>query len=139
MPIDSGAIRRPLVRHALVAVFAATLLLAGAHGKVVAHAAFVWGTPNNGDVIGALPSQIDAHFAEDIVKQSGTYGLAVYDSAGDQVDNQDTVLDDNDRRHMTVTLQNGFGADTYTVKWWTVSDEDGDAANGTYSFTVTGS
>jgi methionine-rich copper-binding protein CopC len=134
-----GAARPPIAKLAFALLFAATLFLFGTRHGVSAHAAFVWGTPNDGDVISALPSQIDAHFAEDIVKQAGTYGLAVYDSAGDEVDNQDTVLDDNDRRHMTVTLQSGVGADTYTVKWWTVSDEDGDAANGTYSFTVTGS
>jgi methionine-rich copper-binding protein CopC len=106
---------------------------------VLAHAAFVGGTPNDGDVLSAAPVQIDAFFAEDIVKQSGTYGLAVYDANGNQVDNQDTVLDDFNRRHMTLTLQSGLSSGSYRVHWWTVSDEDGDAASGDYSFSVVGS
>ncbi len=127
---------RVLVGGLTVAAF----VLLGAHRPYVsAHALFLWGAPDNGAVVSGAPSQVDAHFAEDIVRQSGTYGLKVTDSYGNEVDNQDTVIDDNDRRHMTVTLQQGIGPDTYNVHWWTVSDEDGDAASGDYSFTVSGS
>jgi methionine-rich copper-binding protein CopC len=120
-----------------------TLVLLMALGSrragVSAHALFLWGIPDNGAVVSTAPSQLEAHFAEDIVRQSGTYGLKVTDSTGNEVDNQDTVIDDTDRRHMTVTLQSGLGPDTYTVHWWTVSDEDGDAASGDYSFTISSS
>lgn len=117
---------------------ASAVLAAAPRQTAQAHARLVWGTPGPDDVLNAAPTQVDAYFAEDIVKQSGTYALAVTDAAGNAVDNQDTVLDDGNRRHMTVTLQSGLGAGSYTVTWKTVSDEDGDAASGSYSFTVVG-
>src|SRR5205823_5670626 len=129
--------RGPLFGIAVV-LLCSTAMLASPAG-VSAHAKFVLGTPNDGDVLSAAPSQIDAYFAEDIVKQQGTYGLSVSDQNGNEVDNQDTVLDDVDRRHMTVTLQSGLADGVYTVHWWTVSDEDGDAASGDYSFTIASS
>src|SRR5690242_9239006 len=89
--------------------------LGAQHATVSAHALFLWGVPDNGPVVSTAPAQLDAYFAEDIVRQSGTYGLKVTDSNGNEVDNQDTVIDDNNRRHMTVTLQSGLGADTYNV------------------------
>lgn len=130
--------RRALVALALFTLFAVVCLLPRA-AAVAAHAKFDHGTPNDGDTLSAMPSQIDAYFVEDIVKQTGAYGLAVVDANGNQVDNQDTVLDDFNRRHMTVTLQSGLANGTYTVTWWTVSDEDGDAASGSYTFSVASS
>mgnify|MGYP001251468129 CR=1 FL=1 len=115
---------------------AVLVLVVSQRATVSAHAYFLNGTPNDGDVLSAAPAQIDAFFAEDIVKQAGTYGLAVSDPNGNQVDNQDTVLDDSNRRHLTVTLQSGLSDGTYDVHWWTVSDEDGDAASGDYHFTI---
>ena len=61
------------------------------------------------------------------------------DAFGNQVDNQDSALDDTDRTHMTVTLQANLPPGLYNVHWWTVSDADGDAASGDYSFTIAGS
>ena len=56
------------------------------------------GNPDNGAVLSSAPAQLDAYFAEDIVRQAGTYGLKVTSSAGVQVDNQDTAVDDANRR-----------------------------------------
>jgi methionine-rich copper-binding protein CopC len=124
----------------VVSTFVA-LLVAGTRppSAALAHAKFDHGTPGPGDVLSTAPTIIDAYFAEDIVKQAGTYGLAVMDASGNQVDHQDTVLDDANRRHMTVTLPSNLAPGDYTVKWWTVSDEDGDAASDTFTFSVSGS
>jgi copper transport protein len=129
-----------VARYPIGALTLLLLLTLGSHrASVSAHALFLWGIPDNGAVVATAPAQLDAYFAENIVRQSGTYGLKVTNSAGTEVDNQDTAIDDTDRRHMTVTLQSGLGPDTYTVHWWTVSDEDGDAAAGDYSFTISSS
>ena len=136
----SAVSHRRLFGALFISVFVA-LLAATARPQTaaLAHAKFDHGTPNPGDVLSTAPTMIDAYFAEDIVKQAGTYGLAVMDASGNAVDNQDTVLDDSNRRHMTVTLQRNLGPGAYTVKWWTVSDEDGDAASDTFTFTLAGS
>ena len=103
-----------------------------------AHAAFVRGTPGPNDVLSTAPAQIDAYFAQNIRTLSGqeTFSLWVTDANGDQVDNNDDVLDPANPRHMTVTLPGGLAAGVYTVHWYTVSDEDGDDDSGQYTFTI---
>ena len=106
-----------------------------------AHATFVRGTPGPGDVLTAAPSQVDAYFAQNIRTLSGqtTYSLWVTDAGNNQVDNNDNTLDPANPRHLTVTLPSGLGNGVYAVHWYTVSDEDGDEASGSYTFTIRGS
>jgi hypothetical protein len=65
--------------------------------------------------------------------------LSVFDANGVQVDKGDSVVDlsDPDRLHISVSLDTSKMADgIYTVKWETVSLDDGDAASGEFHFTV---
>ena len=118
-----------------IAALAATSILRV--GLVSAHASFVHGTPGPGDTVCA-PTQVSDYFAQHIMQLSGTdtYDLWVTDANGNQVDNNDNAVDPNDTTHMTVTLPSGLGAGSYTVNWYTVSDDDGHADNGSYTFTI---
>jgi hypothetical protein len=53
-----------------------------------------------------------------------------------QVDKGDARIDDDDRTHMLVSLREGLPAGVYTVRWWTLSAEDGDTDSGEFTFTV---
>jgi methionine-rich copper-binding protein CopC len=128
-----------VLSRALVLAGLAFMLISQAQAS--AHATFVRGTPGPGDVLTAAPSQVDAYFAQNIRTLSGqeTYSLWVTDSGGNQVDNNDNALDPANPRHLTVTLPNGLGNNVYAVHWFTESDEDGDDASGSYTFTIRGS
>jgi methionine-rich copper-binding protein CopC len=65
--------------------------------------------------------------------------LSVFDANGVQVDSGDSQvdLDDPDRLKISVSLDTSKMTDgVYTVKWTTVSAEDGDEASGEFNFTV---
>jgi hypothetical protein len=55
---------------------------------------------------------------------------------GSQVDQGDTRLDDDDRKHAFVALQPDLPPGVYTVSWRNLSLEDGHEGNGEFSFTV---
>jgi copper resistance protein C len=103
---------------------------------VFAHAAYDHSTPNADEVVTTPPTQVDAYFKEEIRKEAGTYSLKVQDAAGTQVSDGDGTLDDNDRTHMTATIPTTLADGRYVVLWATVSDADGDAANGGFCFYV---
>jgi hypothetical protein len=60
----------------------------------------------------------------------------VFGPDGTQVDKGDTRIDDDDRTHMIVSLQEDLPAGVYTVRWRTLSADDGDDDSGEFTFTV---
>lgn len=104
-----------------------------------AHAEPVSSTPEAGSTIDTAPTSISVVFGQKL----GTDGssLAVTDAGGTRVDTGNTTLDPNDtrRRTLLVSLKAGLGAGTYTVAWKTLSADDGETAEGRFTFTVRGS
>lgn len=115
------------------------LVLALRTAPAFAHATFTHGTPGPNQTICA-PTLVDDYFAQHIVVSSTeqTYDLWVTDSNGNQVDNNDDAVDPADHTHMTVSLPSNLPSGSYTVNWSTLSDDDGDQASGSYTFTVGG-
>jgi methionine-rich copper-binding protein CopC len=104
--------------------------------QVSAHAEYDHSVPADGATVTTAPTQVDAFFDADIQAQAGSYELNVLNASSQDVDNNDTVLDAADATHLTVTLQADLPNGTYTVEWSTVAAEDGDSADGTFSFTI---
>ncbi|HEY7061662.1 MAG TPA: copper resistance protein CopC [Chloroflexota bacterium] len=113
---------------------AAGLLLAGPR-LASAHARYDHSDPAAESVVPAAPAQLQAWFTEGVRAQGSS--LQVMDSAGNRVDNNDGQVDlnDPDRKRMWVTLQ-ALPDGVYTVKWVTVSADDGDQADGSFRFGV---
>jgi methionine-rich copper-binding protein CopC len=103
---------------------------------VFAHAGYDHSTPSAGEVVTTPPTKVDAYFKEDIKRAAGTYSLRVEDATGTAVSDGDGTLDDNDRTHMTATIPTTLADGRYVVKYKTVSDVDGDAAQGGFCFYV---
>jgi methionine-rich copper-binding protein CopC len=118
---------------ALVIVACAAVLLPA----VVAfgHADYDHSTPGEGATVSTAPARVDAYFTADI-DPSGENSLNVTDSSGADVDNNDVTIDPADATHMSVTLQSGLANGVYTVAWATLSAEDGEEDDGTFTFTV---
>ena len=113
---------------------AATLLL-GAPRGASAHARFDHSDPASESVVPTAPTQLQAWFTEGVRNQGST--LQVMDAGGNRVDNNDGQVDlnDPDRKRMWVTLP-ALPDGVYTVRWVTVSADDGDEAEGTFRFGV---
>ncbi len=124
---------------------AATLIvsLAAALGMLVllpavgvsAHAAYDHSTPEADSVVAAAPAQVDVYFKQEMARGNGLPTLTVAADSGDIVSG-DSVLDDNDRTHMSVPLDADLPDGRYTVVWHNVSADDGDEATGVFFFYV---
>ena len=104
-----------------------------------AHAEPVSSTPEAGATIDAAPTNISVVFGQKLGSDGSS--LTVTDASGNRVDTGSTTLDANDtrRRTLLVSLKAGLGAGTYTVAWKTLSADDGETAEGRFTFTVRGS
>lgn len=111
---------------------AALLTVSGAS----AHANYKSSTPAKGEVLGASPAQVSTTFTQEVQKITGTFGIDVADAGGTSMTLGDAALDNGDRSTMTVALNPNLGPGRYVVRWKNVSDSDGEAAGGAFSFYV---
>ncbi len=115
------------------AIVAAALF---APANVSAHARYDSSTPGKGAVVAAAPSSVTITFTQDVQKISGTYGIDVAGADGASVTAGEATLGDDDRSMMSIELQPNLPVGRYVVNWKNVSDADGDAAEGAFSFYV---
>jgi methionine-rich copper-binding protein CopC len=92
--------------------------------------------PGDGAVLNEGPSTIAISMSQEMFLREGANDIDVFDSAGREVTSVAAVVDRSDRRKLTVVIVQALEPGTYRVEWKTLSAEDGDAANGTLSFTL---
>jgi methionine-rich copper-binding protein CopC len=118
----------------VVAVLAAIAFLTLTPATTLAHARYERSEPTAGGMVDATPIVLRAWFNQELMSASM---IAVYDAASTQVDLGDgrVDLDDPDRKVMLVSLPE-LPPGVYTVHWVTLSAEDGDWADGTFTIGV---
>jgi methionine-rich copper-binding protein CopC len=99
---------------------------------VFAHAIMVRSSPEQNAVLTEAPKQVDVWFNDKVGTEYKA--LAVIDSKGKRVDNQDLVQEIFDPSHLYATVQN-LPPDTYTVRYRVVS-LDTHIVTGKYQFTI---
>lgn len=119
----------PMTRAIMLA--GAALLLAAAAPAARAHAFLQRSTPRVGQHVKRAPKQVRLTFDEYL---DATSTVAVYDAAGDEVDNKDAHLDKDDASQMIVSLK-PLTAGKYRVKWHATA-KDGHKTQGDFTFTV---
>jgi methionine-rich copper-binding protein CopC len=110
-------------------------LLAGGAQRAFAHAGYEDSTPADGETVSESPERVDVLFGQEIARQGGLPTMVVANEFGDVIADE-PVLDDIDRKHMYIELPPALGAGRYTVIWHTLSDEDGEEAQGAFHFFV---
>jgi methionine-rich copper-binding protein CopC len=105
--------------------------------RVSAHAAYDHSTPGDGEVVATEPAKIDVYFKENMTRANGLPTLIVVNDSGDKVD-AGSVLDDNDRTHLSDALSPSLPNGRYTVIWHNVSADDGEEAQGSFHFYIGG-
>jgi methionine-rich copper-binding protein CopC len=116
------------------AAFALMLALVGS-SRASAHAEPVRANPPINGSVATSPSQVEIWFGEETTDAAT---IKVYAPDGVRVDLGNSTLDlqDPQREHVTVGLTPHLDPGTYRVDWSSVSAEDGDAANGQFTFTI---
>jgi methionine-rich copper-binding protein CopC len=110
--------------------------LAGLSKPAGAHSEYDRSEPMVGAVIAEAPAEVHVWFTQELFRRAGANTLEVFGPSGAQTDKGDARIDDDDRTHMIVSLPEALPAGTYTVRWQTLSAEDGDTDSGEFTFTV---
>lgn len=92
-------------------------------------------SPGKGEILAAAPSLVAIVFTQKIQTVDRSYGIQVNRERGSSV-TAGTAVVDEDRRGLSVTLSPDLGPGRYVVRWQDVSDDDGHAATGAFSFYV---
>ena len=96
------------------------------------HAIMVRSSPEQNAVLTESPKQVDVWFNDKVGTEYKA--IAVIDSKGKRVDNQDLVQETFDPSHLYATVQK-LPPDTYTVRYRVVS-LDTHIVTGKYQFTI---
>lgn len=134
-PLRRALARDALMRSAVPALALILLLVGLPVAGVDAHAGYESSTPADGEVVAEGPSQVDVFFGQEMARSGGLPSLIVVNDSGDQVD-LGSELDDIDRTHILAPLAPALSDGRYTVIWHTLSDEDGEEAQGAFHFFV---
>ncbi len=100
-----------------------------------AHAEPAKVSPGDGAVLNVRPAQIEIEMSQEMARRAGANDIDVFDAGGNEVTVVSAVIDNGNYKKLTVSLPLNLPVGTYTVKWKTLSDEDGDPADGKLSFT----
>ena len=128
------------LRNGMAILFWVGVLLAAVHyplsTAVLAHADYDDTVPAVGEVVSQAPQQVQVWFTQELFRREGQNTLEVYDPDDQRVDLDDAAIDDDNRKLMTVSLQSDLPNGVYTVRWRTLSADDGDTAEGEFQFTI---
>ena len=128
------------LRRAIAKLLWVALLVAVIHRPlsiaVLAHADYDDAVPAAGEIVSQAPQQVQVWFTQELFRREGQNALEVYGPDDQRVDRDDAAIDDDNRNLMTVSLQSGLPNGVYTVRWRTLSADDGDDAEGEFQFTI---
>ena len=101
-----------------------------------AHAEYDHSEPAADAVVESAPTQVRVWFTQELFRRKGENSIEVYQADGTRVDLDDLVIDDDDRKLMTISLKPAVPAGLYTVRWVATSSEDGHQEKGEFTFTI---
>lgn len=127
--------RTPIVWASLAVIIVMVTISLADLRSVLAHSEYDHSTPGDGEVLATAPAKVDVFFSEEMARSGGLPTLIVVNGSGDKVD-QGSVLDDNDRKHMSADLEPDLPDGRYTVIWHTLSADDNEEAHGAFHFYV---
>jgi methionine-rich copper-binding protein CopC len=116
-----------LVAAALAAV--AVVVLASAHAQPARV------RPGDGAVVTTPPPVVQIEMTQELARQAGANDIEVFNEAGAKVTTVAAVIDNGNRRLLSVPLPSTIEPGRYIVRWKTLSAEDGDTDSGELSFT----
>ena len=114
---------------------AAVVLSFSVATSVLAHAEPAKVAPGDGAVLNTAPLEVLIEMSQEMARQAGANDIDVVDASGREVTTVSAVVDNGNRKKLSVVLPSVLPVGTYTVNWKTLSADDGDPAQGSLSFT----
>jgi methionine-rich copper-binding protein CopC len=123
---------RPLHHFPTLLVGACLVLWTG--GVVAAHARYVRSEPPENASLSTAPESVTIWFTE-LLDQAGS-SITVTDGSGATASQGAIELLPGDNKAMRIALRANLSLGQYSVKWRTLSAEDGEEADGSFGFSV---
>lgn len=124
------------MRPFVVAILSALLVTLIFPALAFAHAQPKTVQPGDGAVLNASPGEYVMETTQEMARREGANDLDIFDTNGNEVTAVAAVIDNSNRSRLTVTLPPTLEPGEYTVRWKTLSAEDGDPAEGELTFTI---
>jgi methionine-rich copper-binding protein CopC len=124
---------RSLILLAALTLFLALVAALAFPMAAFAHAEPISSTPAAGSTVKEAPTTVTIVFGQDL-KPDGS-NIRVFDAKGGEVSTGKATVDPNDLKKMSVGMK-GSDSEEYVVLWNSVSADDGDAAVGSFTFSV---
>lgn len=119
----------------LITSIGATWLAVAVSTSAFAHAEPAQVSPGLGANVTTPPPQVEIVMSQEMFLREGANDIDVFDASGAEVTRIAAVVDRGDRRKISVPLPSDLAPNSYTVRWKTLSAEDGDSDEGEYVFT----
>ncbi len=120
----------------LMMLFGASLVLLTLAGVAMGHADYERSDPAADAVLNTAPVRVQIWFTQELFRRAGENKVEVYSPDSTRIDLDDLVIDDDDRTLVTVSLPPTLPDGVYTVRWQSLSAEDGHDGAGEFTFTV---
>jgi methionine-rich copper-binding protein CopC len=120
----------PMAAFVIAAACALALVLV-----VFAHAEPARVSPGSGAVVVEPPAEVVIEMSQEMHREEGKNDIDVFTEAGVEVTAVSAVVDNGNRRLLSVLMPGTLEPGIYTVRWKTLSADDGDEAAGEYQFT----
>jgi methionine-rich copper-binding protein CopC len=91
--------------------------------------------PGDGAVLNEPPGEVVFEMSQEMARQEGQNDIDVFDETGVEVTLVAAVIDNANRKMLSVPLPSNLAPGVYTVRWKTLSAEDGDPDSGSTTFT----
>jgi methionine-rich copper-binding protein CopC len=121
----------------LVAVIALVALGTPVH-PASAHAEPERAIPPINGTVESSPAKVEIWFSQEVKADGNKITVTGPDGATVDLGDANVDLNDPTHTHVTVSLAPNLPSGVYTVNWVSVSEEDGDADHGDYTFTIAG-
>ncbi len=92
-------------------------------------------SPGDGAVLASPPAEVTIEMSQEMARQAGANDIDVLDSTGKEITTGAAVIDNGNRKKISIALPASLVVGVYTVRWKTLSADDGDPAEGTFAFT----
>lgn len=135
-PLRRGSRQRNVLSMMAVALVALVLVAVMANRPAAGHAEPVESDPPIGSTLPVAPERVTVIFSEEVV--AGGTDLTVTGPDGSPANLGDSTLDLDDLARVTVSvgLRPDLAPGTYTVNWRSLSAEDDDREEGSFTFNV---
>jgi copper resistance protein C len=121
--------------HALLLTAAGAIALLAGSSEASAHAEPDQIQPGDGAVVTIVPAEVEIVMSQELARREGGSDIDVIGADGIEVTTEVATLDLEDRRRISVPLPGDLQPGEFTVRWKTLSAEDGDPADGEFRFT----